>query len=178
MNNINKHEALSFEDLRVRFGTGRSYIISGTGKDRVWGYRIGMQCKLGDIEISEWTAMVRGLIEQKGEQELYQQLLTFLKERNYAKAPKSKLEQEALKLHAARIFDDPLWVNFIPFNERFRPEVLRTVKLVSVMSECCKKEGKITEARYLSGGSSCNENYCPHCGRWTQITLVNKQEEK
>ena len=92
--------------------------------DRVMGYRVGMQCNLGDIEVSDWKAMVRDLVVQTGEQELFDQLLTHMKEHNYAKLSKSELEQEVLELHAARIFDNPLWVDFIPFNKRFRPEVL------------------------------------------------------
>ena len=74
---------LTFEDLRVRFGTGRAYTISGKGRDRVMGYRVGMQCNLGDIEVSEWLAMVKELIVQTGEQELFEQLHTHMKEHNY-----------------------------------------------------------------------------------------------
>ena len=36
----------TFEDLRVHFGTGRAYTISGKGRDRVMGYRVGKQCNL------------------------------------------------------------------------------------------------------------------------------------
>lgn len=169
---------LTYEDLRVHFGTGRAYTISGSGRDRVTGYRTGMKCNLGDNEISEWAAMVRDLIVQTGEQELFQQLLTHMKEHNYTGSTKSKLELECLQLHAARIFDDPLWVDFIPFNQRFRPEVLRTVKLVCVMSECCKKTGFLTEARYRQRELGQRENFCPHCGRWTKISLVDNQSPK
>ena len=169
---------LTFEDLRGHFGTGRAYTISGKGRDRVMGYRVGMQCNLGDIEISEWKAMVRTLIEQTGEQALFEHLLTYLKEQNYAKVSKTELEQEALELHAARIFDDQLWVNFIPFNRRFRPEALRGVKLVSVMPECCKKAGYLTYARYREWDPPRDRNFCPHCGRMTKISLVGFKKRK
>ena len=171
------HE-LSFEDLRVHFGTGRAYTISGKGRDRVMGYRVGKQCNLGDIETGEWMKMVRELIVQKGEQELHQQLLTHMKEHNYTRSTKAELEEEVLELHTARIFDNQLWVDFIPFNKRFRPEVLRTVKLISVMPECCKKAGLLTDARYRERDPRCDENFCPHCGRWTKISLVDNQTPK
>lgn len=161
----------TFEDLRVHHGTGRAYTISGTGRTRVMGYRLGKQCNLGDIEASEWASMVKTLIAESGEQELHQQLYTFLKEHNYANSSKSKLEEEALELHAARIFDDQLWVEFIAFNKQFRPEALNTVKFVTVLPDCCGKEGKITEKSFLHRTSSQNENFCPHCGRWTTIHL-------
>ena len=32
---------ISFADLRCRFQTGRSYIVSGEGRNRVYGYRSG-----------------------------------------------------------------------------------------------------------------------------------------
>ncbi len=169
---------LSFEDLRVHFGTGRAYTISGKGRDRVMGYRVGKQCNLGDIETGEWMKMVRELIAQKGEQELHQQLLTHMKEHNYTRPTKAELEEEVLELHTARIFDNQLWVDFIPFNKRFRPEVLRTVKLISVMPECCKKAGLLTDARYRERDPRCDENFCPHCGRWTKISLVDNQTPK
>ena len=40
-------EKLTFEDLRCHFGTGRSYVISGTGRDRKTGYRTGVQTDVG-----------------------------------------------------------------------------------------------------------------------------------
>ena len=101
-----------------------------------------------------------------------------MKEHNYTKATKSELEQQVLELHAARIFDNQLWVDFIPFNKRFRPEVLETVKLIPVMPECCKKVGYLTDARYRERNPYCDENFCPHCGRWTKISLVDNKEIK
>ena len=169
---------LTFADLRVHYGTGRAYTISGKGRDRVMGYRVGMMCDLGDIEAGEWCEKVRNLIVRTGEQELHQQLITHMKEHYFLKQTKAEFEQQALELHAARIFDNPLWVDFTPFNKRFRPEVLRTVKLVSVMPECCKKAGLITDARYRERNPPGDENYCPHCGRWTKISLVETQSPK
>ena len=169
---------LTFADLRVHFGTGRAYTISGKGRDRVMGYRVGKQCNLGDIETGAWMKMVRELIVQTGEQELYQQLITHMKEHYSWKQSKAEFELQALELHAARIFDNQLWVDFIPFNKRFRPEVLCAVKLVSVMPECCKKAGFLTEARYRERDPYCDENFCPHCGRWTKISLVDIKKEK
>ena len=50
---------VSFSDLRCRFQTGRSYVVSGIGRNRIYGYRNGVMCQLGDIERSEWIEMVR-----------------------------------------------------------------------------------------------------------------------
>lgn len=166
---------LTFADLRVHFGTGRAYTVSGKGRDRVLGYRSGMQCNLGDIEVSEWNAMVKELIVQSGEQELHEQLYTHMKEHNYAKATKSELEQQVLELHAARIFDDPLWVDFIPFNKRFRPQVLQTVRLVWVKNACCRKAGQVTQA-ILDSQTNQGKVCCPHCGRWSEYEIMTTLE--
>ena len=82
----------SIADLRCRFQTGRSHVVSGTGRNRIYGYRTGVMCKLGDIERSDWIQMVKVLICRSGEQKLYEQLLQHLKEHNYAKESKSELE--------------------------------------------------------------------------------------
>ena len=74
---------ISFADLRCRFQTGRSFIFSGEGRNRVYGYRNGVQCALGDLERSQWCEMARELIDRKGEQELYKHLLQYLKDHNY-----------------------------------------------------------------------------------------------
>lgn len=169
---------IAFEDLRVHYNTGRSYTISGSGRNRVMGYRTGMWCNLGDIELSEWKTMARELIAREGEQELFQQLYSFLMECNHAKSTKTELEIKVLELHISRIFDNQLWVGFVPFNRRFRPETLHTVKLVSVMPECCQKAGFITDARYRKGSPSRDENFCPHCGKWTKISLQENQSPK
>ena len=42
MGNIgNTEHALTFADLRVHYYTGRSYLISGEGRNKVFGYRHG-----------------------------------------------------------------------------------------------------------------------------------------
>lgn len=160
----------SFEDLRVHYGTGRSYVVSGEGRNRVFGYRTGKMCNAGDIEVSEWCQLVKAAIEKAGEKELFAQLRAFMNERNYTKAGKSALEEEALELHAARIFDNQEWVYFVDFNEQYRPQVLDSVKMLTVLPECCKVPGRITQVSLERRGRG--ENYCPHCKKWTGIAVV------
>ena len=45
---------LSFSDLKVRYFTGRSILISDTGQGKRYQYRNGCMTALGDLEISEW----------------------------------------------------------------------------------------------------------------------------
>ena len=45
---------LSFSDLKVRYFTGRSILISDTGQGKRYQYRNGCMTALRDLEISEW----------------------------------------------------------------------------------------------------------------------------
>ena len=117
--------------------------------------------------------MVRDLICRSGEQKLYEQLLLHLKDHNYAKESKSELEFKALELHADRIFDNELWVDYLKFNSKYRPEIVSSSRLILIMPDCCKKPGYLTQARYEENASY---NCCPHCGRWTEIRLAKEEK--
>ena len=61
---------LGFSDLKVRYFTGRSILISDTGQGKRYQYRNGCMTALGDLEISEWREMITELIAYRSEQEL------------------------------------------------------------------------------------------------------------
>ena len=65
---------LGFSDLKVRYFTGRSILISDTGQGKRYQYRNGCMTALGDLEISEWREMITELIAYRSEQELQKQL--------------------------------------------------------------------------------------------------------
>ena len=109
--------------------------------------------------------MVRELIDCKGERHLYEQLLEYLTEHNYAKSTKTQLERKALELHADRIFDNEAWVDFLKFNRKYRPEVAAATKVVYIRTECCSKPGAIPQTQLDSRID--DRVCCPHCGRWT-----------
>ena len=165
-----------FTDLCCHYQTGRSYTVSGEGKNRVYGYRNGIQCNLGDIEKSEWCQMVKDTIQSAGEQKLFKGLLRYLSDHNYAKESAKELEFKALLLHAARIFDNEAWVDFLHFNRKFRPEVAAATRLVWVVTDCCKKPGEITQTMFDSHRRVNDRISCPHCGRWTHYKSMTAKE--
>lgn len=167
---------LSYADLRCHYQTGRSYVVSGEGRNRVYGYRTGVLCNLGDIEQKDWCEMVKELIQQKGEQELYKHLLQHLKDYNYAKESIKELEFKALQLHASRIFDNEAWVDFLKFNRKYRPEIASSARLVWIVPECCKRPGEITQTMLDSNQHIENRACCPHCGRWVRFKLYTTTE--
>ncbi len=164
----------TFADLRSRYGTGVSYVIRGEGRNRVYGYRSGVMCSLGNIEVHEWRQLVQNLINQSGEQDLHQQLREFMAS-SYWKMDKESFEHYALELHAARIFDDPQWVDFIGFNSKYRPDVLQSTRLIWILPECCNKPGRIPYARLMKNQSGENPTCCPHCGRWSPFKLIEEE---
>lgn len=166
---------LSFDDLRGHYGTGRSYTKSGEGRNRVIGYRFGMMCNAGDIELSRWYDLVKTAIVQAGEQELFAQLLEFLGENEYPKRSKRELEGAALELHASRIFDNEEWVYFLKFNQKYRPEKIVAARLIRVKTHCCNQAGQVTQASLNRYTDTPGKVCCPHCGRWSEYEIISKE---
>lgn len=98
---------ITFENLRVRYGTLRSYIISGEGRNRVYGNRVGMMTNLGDLDQKEWKRLAQQLIQSSGEEQLQAALLEWTQEKAQWLRGKQQQEQYALELHMSRIFDRP-----------------------------------------------------------------------
>lgn len=113
---------LTFEDLSVKHFSGRSFLKSGEGRDKVFGYRNGVVTKLGDIEESEWRKLILGVITRSGELELLEQLKLWAAAECPWLHTKREVEYYALELHAYRIFDNPDWVSYELFNREYRPK--------------------------------------------------------
>lgn len=164
----------TFDDLRMHFRTGRSYVISGTGRDRKCGYRNGVMCNLGDLEESDWLQQVKDLIHRSGEDELYEQLLQWCRENNFAKESEKELRVRALELHAYRIFDNERWVDYLAFNRRYRPEVIDPSRLRWIRTACCNKPAQTTIRliKEISDKRTC----CPICGRWSYFEVLANED--
>ena len=168
-------EHLSFEDIRWRYGVFHP-TSTGAGRDKQYSAWIGVQTSLGEIEKGVWYqaaeahpkgwgAEASGGADRLGERH------------NYAKDSARTVRHKALQLHISRIFDNPRWVNFIPFNREYRPEVLEHASLVTVINECCGKPGEVTQEQI--DGACTGTVACPHCGRWSSFSIVEpKQAEE
>ena len=146
MDNTEKSlDALTFSDLRVHYGTGRAFLVRQEGRKKIYGYRKGIKTDVGDLEEKDWIQLASDLILKSGEQQMQKNLLEWEQEHDYCHSSRKEMEMTALELHMARIFDDPLWVDYIPFNRKYRPEVLHSARLVWVKTECCGIPGQITQ---------------------------------
>lgn len=164
---------ISFENLRWKCGTG---VDTSTGKGvyKRSSYRSGVMTELGDIEENLWYQLVEQLIQSSEEQFLLDALTQWEKEHTYQKASLVEIHKEALHLHSCRIFDDPQWVDFIPFNRQYRPDVLERAHIALVVTECCGLPGEVTREQICKAydGTIC----CPHCGRWSHFTPFGHDE--
>lgn len=156
--------AITFDALRLKYGTFRP---RSNGFDRhgrkKYNSRVGIQTDLGDIEESLWLQLVAKLIEDMGETALLNHLRVWIIKNAKWLKTKPAIEKYALELHMARIFDNPLWESFVPFNRKYRPDYLASFDLATVVNTCCNKPYQITMRRLncIQGKDSC----CEHCGR-------------
>lgn len=164
----------TFDDLRMHFRTGRSYVISGTGRDRKYGYRNGVMCNLGDLKESDWLQQMKDLIHRSGEDQLYDQLLQWCREHNFGKETEKELQLRAIELHAYRIFDNERWVDYLAFIRRYRPEVIDPSRLRWIRTACCSKPCQTTVRliEEIYDKRTC----CPICGRWSFFEVFTNEE--
>jgi len=124
---INRREdlpaELTIETLALQGRTGQARTLPGTGRKKKYEYRRGIITPLGDIEASLWLSLIRDLIERSGERVLQEQLRQWIRT-HHIRQTKQEVERYALELHSVRIFDQENWVDYIPFNRRYRPEIL------------------------------------------------------
>ena len=161
---------LEFQDLRWQYGVFQS-TSTGSGREKRHGSWIGVKTGLGEIEVKVWCQAAEKLIQQKGEQELLGYLTQWCSERNILKESADRIRKRALQLHVDRIFDNPRWVDFVPFNRRYRPDVLKTARLVTVVSECCQEPGVVTQEQI---DAACEGAIaCPCCGRWSHFEVTD-----
>ena len=141
-------EDLTLEDIRIHYFTGQSIFISGEGRNKVFRYRHGVETNVGNIQLDEWIRIARQLIDRYGEQKMFHQLVEWEKEHCPWVRSDSESEQKALVYHVSRVQDNPLWCDYIPFNRKYRPEVLLQAEILQVQCVGCGNTFELTAERY------------------------------
>ena len=95
---VPNRDQLTHKDLHAHFSTGQSILLSGSGRDKKYGYRNGIQTDLGDIRNDVWLDLVRELIVRSHEEDLFDKLLEWEKEHTYWLKTKAELEHYTLEL--------------------------------------------------------------------------------
>ena len=170
MTQLNLDE-LTLDDFRFKYSTGQD-TSTEKGRDKKHSYRHGVQTPIGDVEAKLWCRVMEMLIERAGEQELQTHLREWYKDQQDPMIPYKN--SRALQVHSMRIFDDEEWVDYIPFNQKYRPELVKDKKFVRIISQCCGKPGEVTQAQIDKASKGCV--CCPHCGYWSEFTLVSEDK--
>ena len=160
---------ITFEDIRWQCGVFRCN-STGAGRDKKYFPWRGAKTKLGEFEERNWCQLAEAVIEHAGETDLLKQLIQWCSEHNYTGASAAEIRREALQLHTRRIFDNPQWVGYLPFNKRYRPEIWDAANIVFVRMECCPEPGAVTQEQI--DRSYMGQIACPHCGRWNTFTIL------
>lgn len=121
-------DSLTFENIRHKYGTGRSSTFA-TSNGKKTSYRHGVMTEIGDVGETVWMRIVEYLIEKAHETVLFNNLFEWIRDTIKWHQSEYECKKYALQLHAARIFDDPKWVDYKAFNAKYRPKILNTVKI-------------------------------------------------
>lgn len=167
--------AIDFPDIRWHYGVFYCS-SSGSGRDKKYHPWTGVKTDLGEIEEKAWCQIAESLIDCEGESDLLKSLIEWESDHNYVHASKERVRKEALRLHADRMFDNPRWVHFVPFNRQYRPEALEAAHLVTVVNECCHTPGEVTQEQIDHAANGMIA--CPCCGRWSSFCCVEQMEQK
>lgn len=171
-------EDLTLEDICIHYYTGQSIFISGEGRNKVFCYRHGVETNVGNIQLDEWIRIARQLIDRYGEQTMFQQLVEWEKEHCPWVRSDSESEQKALEYHVSRMQDNPLWCDYIPFNRKYRPEVLLKADILQVQCVGCGNTFELTTERYKNIClCSSGKLYCDYCHGLMSIQHVSHCEE-
>lgn len=167
-------DQITFDSLQWRHGVFHPS-SSGSGREKKYSCWRGVQTRLGEIEEKLWYQLAESIIRKAGEQALLDALIDWENSHNYTKDSVLEVRQKALQLHISRIFDNPRWVDYIPFNRKYRPGALTNARLVTVVNECCGKPGEATQEQV---DHACNGKIaCPLCGKWSRFSVLDLEQE-
>ena len=117
-------ENITYEDIRLMYHTGKFIRDYGSQDKKAGKYRIGVMTKLGDIEEKDWIRYAEELVRRNNEEALFKQLKSWYRQTTPWLRDEKDLHRYTLECFVARIFDNPNWVDYEAFNERYRPDLL------------------------------------------------------
>ena len=115
-------ERLTYEDIRVQYGTGRFVRTSGTGRNAQGYYRTGFMTKIGDLDEKTWTAYAEELVSRNGDGAVLNQLELWFAERLTWLRDEKAIHLYSLKFLIAGYHVSSKWVDYEAFHQRFKDE--------------------------------------------------------
>ena len=115
-------EELTYDDIRVQYGTGRYVRTSGSGRNVQGYYRTGFMTKIGDLDEETWTAYAEELVSRNGDGAVLKKLEQWFAEHlTWLRDEKAKYLY-ALKFLIAGHHSNPKWVDYEAFHQKFKDE--------------------------------------------------------
>lgn len=163
--------SLDFDDISYRYGTCVS-CSSGIGREKKRSSHMGVQTEIGDIREDLWYQLAEQVIGMHGETWLLEALETWCREMGHYPRYGFDLHKISLEIHSNQIFDSEEWIYYIPFNRRFRPEMMEGRQFPKVRVHCC--EGAICEVTKAALRRDIVP--CPRCGAFRSYEVVEHLE--
>uniref|UniRef100_UPI002A8053D9 hypothetical protein n=1 Tax=Enterocloster bolteae TaxID=208479 RepID=UPI002A8053D9 len=120
-----------------------------------------------------WYQLAEQVIGLHGETWLLEALEVWCKEEKHYPRYGFDLHKEALDLHSNRIFDSEGWIDYIPFNRRFRPEVVEGRRFPRIRVDCCDREISEATEEMLERRDVAP---CPKCGAFRSYEVIERPE--
>ena len=157
--------ALKLSDLQWYFLVDW-FEVTGKGREARTKHFEGIQTPIGVIEKTLWQQTVETIIVRDGEQDMQAHLQEWYKECAGWTDP-----LDPLGAHVRHLYDDEKWVDYIPFNRKYRPQLLAGRKFPVIRTVCCSKECHVTWPQIQSGYTRC-----AYCGRFGENEVIGESE--
>lgn len=118
-------ETVNYEMIRFQTNTGRAFLINDRGYEKKYGYRHGVETPIGDIEETLWCEIMKELIEQNGDKELFDRLYDWYLNCPIAGHTKKEREFYVLQCFSNKIYDNAGWCDYLAFNQKYRPDIIK-----------------------------------------------------
>ena len=115
---------LTYDDIRLMYHTSKFIRDYGSQDKKAGKYRIGVMTKIGDIEERDWIRYAEVLIRRNNDEALFKQLKAWYRDTTSWLRNEKELHKYTLQCFVARIFDDPDWVDYTAFNQKYQPNLL------------------------------------------------------
>ncbi len=115
-------EELTYEDIRVQYGTGRYVRTSGSGRNAQGYYRTGFMTKIGDLDEQTWIAYAEELVSRNGDRAVLKQLEQWFAEHLAWLRDEKTVHLYALKFLIAGLHESSKWVDYEAFHQKFKNE--------------------------------------------------------
>lgn len=164
---------ITFNNLAVKYETGQSVYVRGTGRDKVCRYRNGKMTEIGDIEVSVWKELVNQLIKKNGNEELINHFREWIHDSIPWIRNDNHADEYAYELYVSQMNQNRTWWGYTRFNMIYCPERIENdSSLLQVLMNCCQKPCRVPAEGIRQNHLEQRIISCPFCGKESTFTCL------